>query len=169
MARDRAAFRLLYDELIDRVYAYVRSRTSTTADATDVTQDAFIDLFAALERFEYKSIGQFYAFVFTITRRKLGRYYDTKKRDFENRVELPDDSILPSDITTDTEVTDTVSRALSTLPEVVREIIVLHHWSRYTFGEIAELLDMTESAVRVRHHRALKELAALLEPHHEGL
>ena len=60
------------------------------------------------------------------------------------------------------ELTHSVHRALEQLDECSREIVVLHHWSRYTFAEIAAIINMNESAVRVRHHRARATLASVL-------
>ncbi|OGG87693.1 hypothetical protein A2592_00970 [Candidatus Kaiserbacteria bacterium RIFOXYD1_FULL_42_15] len=157
----------LYDHLVDKVYVYVRYRTSTNEQATDLTQDVFIDFFAALPSFFYQSRAQLYAYVFVITRRKLARHYaDANMQMKKNSVEFDEEFMsLPADqgLSDNKEVGLDVKQALGTLDEQTREIVVLHHWSRYTFGEIARLLKLTESAVRVRHHRALKTLAGALE------
>lgn len=156
---ERSAFECLYGHLIDRTYAYVRFRTNTRADATDVTQDIFIDLYSSLKGFHFQSIPQFYAFVFTITKRKLAKYYSTNAGKNSRQTDLLEENSVPDEQTEDIETNDAVHRALLLLPETTREIIVLHHWSRYTFTEIATLLEMQESTVRVRHHRAIKMLA----------
>ena len=160
---DAESCRQLYEHLVDKVYAYVRYRTAVEEQAVDLTQDVFIDLFPALEKFTYQSRGQFYSFVFVITRRKLARHYaDKAKRD----TVVFDEAITPvSGLDNREGGVDRldISAALSHLDEDSREIVVLRHWSRHTFGEIASLKDMTESAVRVRHHRALKVLANTLE------
>lgn len=161
VARDHAAFECLYEHLIDRIYAFVRFRTNDKENAIDITQDVFVDLYSALEGFTYKTEGQFYAFVFMITKRKLARYYAGAKTESTKRADVFDEALLAAQ-GEDTETKDAITRALATLPEVTSEIIILHHWSRYTFSEIAELLGMNESAVRVRHHRALEHLAELL-------
>ena len=40
---DTSSCQKLYDHLVDKVYVYVRYRTSTNEQATDLTQDVFID------------------------------------------------------------------------------------------------------------------------------
>ncbi len=160
---DTESSRKLYELLVDKVYAYVRSRTSTHEQATDITQDVFIDFFRTLNQFTYQSRAQFYAYVFVITRRKLARQYELTKRSGGEKIEFDEERMSPSNSFSSTEHESDVARALMTLEAGTREIVVLHHWSRYTFGEIALLLDMTESAVRVRHHRALKALAEYLK------
>lgn len=153
-------FRGVYEHMIDKVFGYVRFRVNTEEEATDLTQDVFIDLYEALPNFKYQSDLQFYSFVFTITKRKLAKHYAKVTPEKLNRANIEESTLSASLDNTDTN--DAVFRALQTLDEETREIITLHHWSRYTFTEIASLLNLTESATRVRHHRALKSLSAIL-------
>lgn len=161
--RDRESSRELYELLVDKIFAYVRSRTRTKDDATDITQDVCIDLFSALPNFTYHSRAQFYAYVFVITKRKLAQYYAHAHRSGSELMVFDEEHMAPSTDGASHEVTHDVLRALTTLEERTREIVILHHWSEYTFGEIAELLGMNESAVRVRHHRALATLGTHLQ------
>lgn len=164
---DKESYRKLYEHMIDRVYAYLKSRTGSKEQATDLAQDVFVELWKALPRFTYHSREQFYAYVFVITKRKLSGFYEMRKRETlpldEEAVPGTDESLEPGNARE-----DEVSRALQILDEETREIVVLHHWSRYTFGEIASLINMTESAVRVRHHRALKLLRAKISPEYHA-
>lgn len=161
---DTESCKKLYEHLVDKVFPYVRSRTSTQENATDITQDVFIDFFSTLPNFTYQSKAQLYAYVFVITKRKLARLYEHARTHGENTKTSFDEEIMsPHTEDASTSSTYDVAQALSHLDEETREIVVLHHWSRYTFREIAELLGMTESAVRVRHHRALPTLATYLE------
>lgn len=154
-----ASFKELYELLSNRVFAYVRTRTSEREDALDITQQTFIALWKALPQFTYQSDPAFYGFLFTIAKRQLIRTY----RDATHAaVPLEREEDVP-DKKGDAELEDMLLRALASLDEVSREIVVLHHWSRHTFGEIGEMLDMTESAVRVRHHRACATLKVTLE------
>ena len=153
-------FKGVYELLVDRVFAYVSYRVSHKETATDLVQEVFIDLHAGLKNFTYESDAQFYSFVFLITKRKLAKQYQAQTK--KSSAEVTVDETLLASPPPQTELEDSVTRALETLDEDTREIIILHHWSRYTFSEIASLLTMTESAVRVRHHRALKSLATTL-------
>lgn len=155
-------FKVLYERLIDKVFAYVRYRINTEDDATDLTQEVFVDLYKALPTFTYVSKEQFYGFVFTITKRKLAKFYSNKHTQASKTTSEFDEERYQNQ-TDNTTTSQYVAEALQTLDDVTREIIVLHHWSRYTFPEIATLINMTESAVRVRHHRALKTLSASLD------
>lgn len=153
-------FRAIYDLLVDKLYSYVQYRVNTREAATDIVQDVFIDLHSALLTFTYTTDAQFYSFVFLITKRKLAKHYSESKVKQISETVLEEDAIAATP--PQTEEQDAIARALQTLEPETREIVILHHWSRYTFPEIASLLNMNESAVRVRHHRALKTLAATL-------
>jgi len=164
---DAESSKKLYEHLVEKVYTYVRYRTSRDEYSTDITQDVFIDFFAGLHTFVYQSTAQLYAFVFVITKRKLARHYadmnirgTTAQTSFDESVHL-DTTHSHDEGTMHTHNFD-AQYALSLLDEETREIMILHHYSEYTFGEIALLIDMNESAVRVRHHRALKSLAEKL-------
>jgi RNA polymerase sigma factor (sigma-70 family) len=154
-----ASFEELYRLLLPSLFAFISHRTSTREAAKDVTQDSFVEISKALAGFTYQSDGEFYAFVFTIVRRKLAQHYkEGAKHNTVEGVEMDD----LSKETPSSETILSVQQALQKIDECSREIVVLHHWSRYTFSEIATILNMTESAVRVRHHRARATLATLL-------
>jgi len=61
----------------------------------------------------------------------------------------------------------TVEAALARLPEQQREAIVLHRFEGFSFREIAEMLGVTETAVKVRAHRGYERLRDLLASERE--
>jgi len=161
---DSDSCKRLYEHLVEKVYSYVQYRTVTKEQATDLTQDVFIDFFSTLSAFTYQSRAQLYAYVFVITKRKLARHYaGTTDKGVVTEFDEETMSASNNPLALQTEVSGDVAQALKQLDEQTRDIVILHHWSRYTFGEIALQLELKESAVRVRHHRALKTLAELLE------
>ncbi len=158
--RDTDAFRTLYDYLESRVFAYVVYRTPGREVAIDVTQDVFVSLYQSLTTFVYQSEAQFYSYVFTLVRRHVAKYYaDKHTMAAKNLSTLPEELLVDETATNSDELA--VRQSLEQLDDIARDIVVLHHWSRYTFGEIAAMLSMSESAVRTRHHRALQTLKSL--------
>jgi len=162
-----ASCQKLYEYLVDKVYAYVRYRVVIPENAIDLTQDIFIDFFNALKNFSYQSRSQLFAFVFVITKRKLAQHYNNKNFfqakttvKFDDNLTSPDSDYANSLAKKENNLD--LSQALASLDEQTREIVVLHHWSKYTFGDIAQLLNLTETTVRVRHFRALKLLKQFL-------
>lgn len=155
---DSASFTELYEHLVDRIFSFVSYRTNDKVAAIEVTQDVFVELHKALANFKYQTDPAFYSFVFTIVRRQLANRYGVEKKHESSVMEETMFQAAEPNV----ELTYSVRSALETLDECSREIVVLHHWSRFTFVEIAELINMTESTVRVRHHRALAALSSIL-------
>ena len=157
---DKTAFHSLYDSLNNTLFKYIVSRTRDREEAVDLLQDVFIDLWKGLQKFSYSSEGQFYGFVFTITKRKLSRHYKTNK----NTLEL-DENIPGQNYEMDVEKTDDLqimTKAVGELKEKNRIVIELRYWSGLTFNEIGTILNCKETTVKVRHHRALKTLEELM-------
>ncbi len=155
---DEASFELLYRAEVDRVFAYVSYRVYGRETALEVVQDCFVELYRSLQKFTYQSDAAFYSFLFTVVKRRLARHYAEQKK----RVVGVLDETHHEAVTVSPEITLAITAALKELDEVSREIVVLHHWSRYSFFEIGAMVGMTESAVRVRHHRARATLKEFL-------
>lgn len=159
---NKYAFRILYERLSDVLFKYIISRTKDRDDAMDVLQDTFIDIWKALETFTYASDGQFYSFIFLVTKRKLGKHY--KKTNINTTEEL-DENALESSCQPNVEHEDDIRvlmEAIEELDDKYREVIELRYWSGLTFGEIGKLVGDKETTVKVRHHRALKLLEEIL-------
>ncbi|MCU0678341.1 MAG: RNA polymerase sigma factor [Candidatus Pacebacteria bacterium] len=155
------AHRQLFDMLAPKLYAFVRYRVPDYETAEDIVQDGLVALFRALDTFVVQSTGQFYQYVYTIMRRQLAQYYGNKHSKAA-LVQVDTDEATWVAAADDYSTTGDVARALATLDPITRDVVVLHHWSRYTFGEIALMLGLEEGAVRTRHHRAKAALATLL-------
>jgi RNA polymerase sigma-70 factor (ECF subfamily) len=89
-----------------------------------------------------------------------------------HRREEPTDTLpdAPADPTPlpDPGLTRTVEAALAQLPENQREAIVLHRFEGFSFKQIAEMLGVTETAVKVRAHRGYERLRTLLAAHRDS-
>ena len=152
---DRDAFKEIFDRLSDRFFAYTFSRTSNRDDALDISQEAFIELWNSLKRFKYRSDQSFYGFLFKIIKRKLYQYYKKKQK------------IISLDVLDEKQLVQPAAKQndygyilgyVNTLTSKNQDIIRLRYWSQMTFNEIAAVLNITETAAKVRHHRALQKL-----------
>ena len=119
-----------------------------------------------INRFQYSGPTSFDRWVSAVARRC---WIDTWRE--QSRTELLSQEPVWLDEAGLDESPPAVSLALETalaqLSEVEREIIRLRQSEGLSFGEIGRQLgpDWQEGTVRVRHHRALKRLEALLEDH----
>jgi RNA polymerase sigma-70 factor (ECF subfamily) len=61
-----------------------------------------------------------------------------------------------------------VRQALDRLSEQDRQILVLRHLEQLSTKEVAEVLQLSESAVKLRHFRAVRRIRELLDPSDHG-
>ena len=145
------AFRRHYDQ----IYRYVRRRTRDHHDAEDLTQQVFADAAASLPEAPTSAL----AWLYTVARR---RFADEARRSAHaNVVPLP--SATADARTYGPDVAARVGAALARLPEGQRQVLVLKLLRGLRFGEIGNVLGVTEDAAKMRFVRGLRSLRTELE------
>jgi len=158
---DRAAFGVLYDHYVDRVYAYVRARTTTEEDAADLTQHVFVQALHALPQYRVQT-APFAAWLFRIARnatidahrrRRITVVWDGIPEALHPIGERdPEDGVLRRDAI---EPLRTLLRALN---QETRELLALRFAAGLTIAEIAVVIGTSEAATKKRLARALHGL-----------
>lgn len=152
------AFREIFEHLHARVFGYVLSHTPERDDALDITQEAFVDIWKALRKFSYKSDEEFYGFVFLVVKRKIARFYKTR------RVTVPiDENITDKSFEEGHEDHRFLVKQVQTLTAKYQELLRLRYWGGMKLAEAAAVLGITEGTAKVWHHRALQELKVKVE------
>jgi RNA polymerase sigma-70 factor (ECF subfamily) len=64
---------------------------------------------------------------------------------------------------------DAIGRALGSLSDELRMVVVLRYWGELSLAEIADRLRIPIGTVKSRHHAALQALRRLIEPAEGGL
>ena len=150
---DQEAFRELFDITSNKIFSYALSHTNRRDDALDITQETYIELWRSLRKFQYQSDEAFYGFIFTIVKRKLYRYYSSRK---------PVDSLEEAQVEASYELEYEdyrhLMRALKMLTPKQQDIMRLRYWSGCTFAEIASTLNIKETTAKVNHHRAVEHI-----------
>lgn len=144
----------LYDDYKNDIYRLAISYTKNKHDSEDIVQNVFIKYYKNIDKVEEEYIKQWLIKV-TINECKNVLLSSWKKRILpftekeENMVidNIEDDSLL-------TEIFK--------LPKKNRIIIHLHYYEGYDVKEIARLLKMTESNVKVSLYRSRKLLKDIL-------
>lgn len=165
---DREAF----DELVRATYAdsytLALRLTGNEEDARDVVQDAYFRAFRGLKRF--RGDAQFSTWMYRITANCAATHMGkrTKHRhdvldDSDPVVDLrpASDPQLQSDAS---ELRARLSVALETLPAKLRQVVVLRDIYDLPHEAIATELGISETAAKVRLHRARKKLREELFP-----
>lgn len=160
-AGNTKVFRALFDAVYEDLFRFVRSKVRSREDALDAVQEVFIDLWQALRSgsFIYSSDLEFRSFLYTIARRKIARLYRSEKPG----ISLEDLEDIASD-EAEVQAGEAIMLlgAVEKLSEEDQEVIHLRYFSGLPFSQIADLLSKGESAIKVRHHRAIEKLKNLL-------
>jgi len=175
-AGDVAAFEPLVEKYRQRVWRLAYNVLRDREEAWDVAQEAFIKAYQALPSFRGQSA--FYTWLYRIamnvaadrgrSRGAQGRAFGTERvpeEDWERA--LPDQN--PGDESPDaaaarTEDRAKIMKALDTLSEDHRRIVMLSDLEGLSYREIAETLDIPMGTVMSRLHNARKRLRDALGP-----
>jgi RNA polymerase sigma-70 factor (ECF subfamily) len=168
---DRDGFVVLYTRYFDRVYSHLRLVLRNREAAEDATQQVFVQVLAALPRYERRA-QPFRAWLFTVVR-NLGLRELTQQRgastidpaEIDEARELTEldpasepIALDPLDWLTDRELLLFVER----MPLAQRQVLALRYMLGLNHAEIAAVLGKSHSAIRVLHSRALEFLRARL-------
>jgi RNA polymerase sigma-70 factor (ECF subfamily) len=148
-AGDAAAFEALVRRYLRAAYAVALAITEEPADAEDVCQEAFL---AALEKLEdCRDPDRFAGWILQITRNRaynLRRYLALRRGvplDEIRERPAPDDPLVDAGRS---QLRERLLHSLAQLPEIQREIVLLHDLEGWRHREIAQALHMAEGTVR---------------------
>jgi RNA polymerase sigma-70 factor (ECF subfamily) len=167
--RDKAAFTVLYERCIDQVYRHVYYKVSSHADAEDITQEAFVKAWKAVDK--YKRTGApFVAWVISIASNIVIDHYRKQQKvvvtdemdkigekDLGNQIPGPEKQ---AEINFNNSV---IKKAVLKLNGDKQKVILMHFIDGLSYEEIAKALNKNEGAIRVIQYRALNDLRGLLK------
>ncbi|MGC1453567.1 MAG: sigma-70 family RNA polymerase sigma factor [Nitrospirota bacterium] len=157
-----------YAVLVDRYKAMaynIAYRMLGDADAAkDMSQESFISAYASLEKFQYgsKFSSWLYRIVVNKCKDRLRAEWDTVQVDEISDI-VPSRERTPEQTASSRQTGDAVQKALNSLPDEYREVIVLKHIEGLDYREIADILGVSVNALKVRAHRGREMLKELLQ------
>ena len=156
-------FALLVERYQDALYRHAVGMLGEPDAAADVVQDTFVKAYTHLDTCQ--DPRRFSAWVFRILR---NRCMDHLKNLRQRNVPLDDDAVGsaeddPAAELERTEAGQRVERALARLPAAQREAFLLKHLHDLSYEEMAERLDVSVSALKMRVMRAREALQLLLD------
>ena len=170
MTGDEEAFVVLYRRRHAAVYRFAYQMSGSVSLAEDVTQEVFLFLMRKGHLFD-PFRGSLSSFLLGVTRnyvlrRLRGDHLLTPLSD-ELESQATDEHVndaSPLDDLTRAESIESVRKAVLSLPERYREVVVLCELQELSYGEAAEVLDCAIGTVRSRLHRARALLLMKLRP-----
>lgn len=158
-----------FEKNYDRIFRYVRGMVRDSKEAEDLTQEAFLR--AHRQRETVRDPGAMLAWLYRIaTHVALDRLRQLAKvAPREAKVDLtaidPPDPETPSmqQALEQEQMSACVNRFFAVIPDDYRSVILLHDMHGLTGTEIAALLAVPLTTVKIRLHRARRQLKSALE------
>jgi RNA polymerase sigma-70 factor (ECF subfamily) len=166
LAGDEQAFTALYRRRHGAIYRFALQMTGSVVIAEDVTQEVFMELIEHGRRFD-PSRGALRSFLYGVARNLVLRRIDKERPgNLESGTEpamehFPAVEDALGDLTR-RETIEQVRRAVSSLPAVYREAVVLCDLQDLSYDEAAQILNCPVGTVRSRLNRGRGMLAQKL-------
>ncbi len=175
---DQNAFQILVDLFSKRVYNTCIGMLQNMEDAEDVTQEIFITIHLNIK--EFKEESSLSTWIYRITVNKCLEFIRKKNRkkrsgifksifssDGERAIENHSDFIHPGILLENQERSKVVFKAIDLLPEQQRTAYILHKIEQVSYNEIAEIMELSLSAVESLLFRGKQNLKKHLAIYYE--
>jgi RNA polymerase sigma-70 factor, ECF subfamily len=131
-------------------------------DAADVAQIAFLKLFESIQSFDSNRI--FFSWMYriavneSIDHKRKGRHFETYWEDnIESGMDSPERNLEKS------ATRDQIQACLMRLTDDARVVLILRHYSEFSYKQIGDILQIPEKTVRSRLYSARQHMKSLLQ------
>ncbi len=165
---DAEGFEVLYNLHKRRVYSLCLRMTANAAEAEDLTQEAFMQLFRKIATFRGESafstwLHRMAVNVVLMQLRKKGLAVVPLEDDIETEEETPKKDFGAQDLALEGSIDRLrLQNAIGKLPPGYRSIFVLHDVEGYEHNEIAEIVGCSIGNSKSQLHKARMKLRELL-------
>jgi RNA polymerase sigma factor (sigma-70 family) len=154
-----------------RLYAFIYTKTKDQHLADDIFQETFIKVINSIRTGKYFDKGKFISWAMRIAHNMMMDHFRAKKReallnndteDFDifDVLKSPDENVIDKLIAA--QIHGDVIKLIKALPDEQKEIVILRHYNKWSFAEIAEELDINMNTALGRMRYALKNLRKMI-------
>ena len=154
---EQEAFRHLVERYQKQAVGHATAILGSREDALDAAQEAFIDAFRALKKFD--NSRPFYPWFYVLLRNRCFKLV-ARKRELES---IDETVIVASNSAAQSEDILVLENALRALDMEDREIITMKYLDGLNYNELAERLQIPKGTVMSRLFHARRKLQAKLE------
>ena len=175
-------FNEIYDSTNKIVLAFITAKCGNTSDIDDIFQETYMELYQRLQKRGADYVKDGKNFTLRIAKNKIAQYYTLAKRlkmfvslkiksedDADKEMDLSDadiDSFLAEDnienYIINQGIFEDVRQFIKQKPADIEQIFYFFYEMDLSISEIAQALSLTESNVKHKLYRTLKELRNLL-------
>jgi RNA polymerase sigma-70 factor (ECF subfamily) len=150
----------LFDRYQRAIHGFFHRRITDTSRAEELTQETFLALLRAANRYEPRALFRTYLYAIALKILQAHRRKAIFRAAFFGQPKsVPDPAKQDT-----TETALWVRRAIAQLDSIDREILLLREFQQLSYSEIADLLQLPVNTVRSRLFRARIALRELLKP-----
>jgi len=160
IAGDREAFGDLYELHLDSIYRYIFYRLNDEREAEDLTETVFLKAWEALNRYRPSEIP-FAAWLYRIAHNLLVDRHRTHKRLDSLDEHYSDPQTDPETRALHNVDAAVIVQALTQLDPSHQQVLTLRFINGHSHAETAQIMERSETNVRVLQHRALAALRRL--------
>jgi len=145
------------DAYSDGIYRFLLKSIRNVELARDIVQESFLKLW--LKR---KDVNYSKARSYLFTTAYHGMVDQTRKKSWGDQSVNDVTHYLETDTSHYSDIKDVLDRALEKLTPVQKSVVLLRDYEGYSYQEIGEITDLTESQVKVYIYRARMSLKKYL-------
>ena len=156
---DIAQAAVLFDRYSGRLYNFFVRLTFDEALSEDLTQNVFERIIRY--KHSFNESHHFKSWIFQIARNVRMDFYKKNKIKVAEEVDISNVTMLSNSISDKMEKQDdlkNLEKAMARLNPEQREVLVLTRFQKLKYAQVAEMMNTSEGAVKVKVHRAIKEL-----------
>lgn len=162
---ENESFRLVYKEVFPVVMRVAYHVTYNMDVSEDICQEAFIRFYE--KNIDFRSIDEAKYWLIRVTKNLAINVVKRKSRERAMVDKIKKVPKMPirsgEDALIDSETRTLVREAVEKLPEKLKAVLVLKEYADLNYKQIAGILKISESNVKVRVHRARKIMESMLD------
>lgn len=166
---------IAYDEIVrrykDRLTNFIFRYVGNYDECEDIVQDTFVKVYVS--KHLYKEIAKFSTWIYTIAinlaktkiikKQKYKIFSLSSNEDEEKDFDVPDDAFLP-DVNANAKFqNEYIQKALNSIPENYRKLVILRDIEDFSYEEIADMTGLPMGTVKSRINRGREKLQVLLK------
>ena len=159
---DIPAFDTLFHKYRDKIYSTTYRMINNQEDALDLTQEIFLKVYQKIGKYDFKSAFSTWLYRLAVNV-CIDELRKRKKMNFVELTEIQIDKRTPESQLLSKEEEELVWKALNSLKEKERAILVLRDMEGLSYDEISSILDCSMGRVKSRIHEAREKLKITLE------
>ncbi|GAB4535769.1 MAG: hypothetical protein Kow0063_20400 [Anaerolineae bacterium] len=163
---DPAAFGILYESYVNRIYNYIYYRVGNHHDAEDLTARTFHRALDHIESYVNRG-APFSAWLFRIAHNLVANWHRDQGRrkmisldDIKLRIQRQDG---PDQIAEQKEEKDQLLEAIRRLPPDRQQLLILKFVEGMSNAEVGQVMGRSEGAIKSLYHRTLLTLREMFD------